>query len=315
MWTMCAAPGRARLWPAVLAVLVLLAPGGALAAAKTAPAAPAAVVADLPAAEAAAPGMREGTPPLTPLDVPAEAEKTVPGETNPYGLAALWGQGDLVARGTLVLLAIMSMGCWYLLFGKLFEQQRILRQARETAASFWTAGSVREGTIALPSNSPFRMIAAAGLEAVDSHRDSLADQVDLNSWVMMSMQRAIDAVAGRMQSGMAFLATVGSTAPFVGLFGTVWGIYHALTAIGIAGQASLDKVAGPVGEALIMTAIGLATAIPAVIAFNWLTRRNKLVMEGIAAFASDLHTVLLGGAVRTPAAQIPAVRAKTSAGA
>ena len=108
----------------------------------------------------------------------------------------------------------------------------------------------------------------------------------------MSIQRAVDNVASRLQDGLAFLATVGSTAPFVGLFGTVWGIYHALTAIGIAGQASIDKVAGPVGEALIMTAIGLAVAVPAVLGYNWLVRRNKVTMETVRAFGADLHMVL-----------------------
>ena len=120
--------------------------------------------------------------------------------------------------------------------------------------------------------------------------------VDLNEWVTMSIQRASENVQNRTQDGLAFLATVGSTAPFVGLFGTVWGIYHALTAIGIAGQASIDKVAGPVGEALIMTAIGLAVAVPAVLAYNWLVRRNKVVMERVRAFSADLHSVLLSAA-------------------
>jgi biopolymer transport protein ExbB len=115
----------------------------------------------------------------------------------------------------------------------------------------------------------------------------------------MSIQRAIDRVQSRMQDGLAFLASVGSVAPFVGLFGTVWGIYHALTAIGVAGQASIDKVAGPVGEALIMTAIGLAVAVPAVLGYNWLVRRNKSAMEDVRSFSSDLHSVLLSGAMST----------------
>jgi biopolymer transport protein ExbB len=127
----------------------------------------------------------------------------------------------------------------------------------------------------------------------------LLEQIDLNSWVTMSIQRSVDKVQSRLQDGLAFLATVGSTAPFVGLFGTVWGIYHALTAIGIAGQASIDKVAGPVGEALIMTAIGLAVAVPAVLGYNFLVRRNKTAMEDVRAFSSDLHSVLLSGAMTT----------------
>ena len=132
------------------------------------------------------------------------------------------------------------------------------------------------------------------MSASEKH-DGLRGQVELNEWVTMSIARAQENVQNRLQDGLAFLATVGSTAPFVGLFGTVWGIYHALTAIGIAGQASIDKVAGPVGEALIMTAIGLAVAVPAVLGYNWLVRRNKSAMEQVRAFGSDLHSVLLGG--------------------
>ena len=119
--------------------------------------------------------------------------------------------------------------------------------------------------------------------------------MDLNAWVGMSLQRAIDVISNRLQNGLAFLATVGSTAPFVGLFGTVWGIYHALTAIGIAGQASIDKVAGPVGEALIMTAFGLAVAVPAVLGYNWLVRRNRAAMELVRHFGGGVHMTLLGG--------------------
>jgi biopolymer transport protein ExbB len=120
--------------------------------------------------------------------------------------------------------------------------------------------------------------------------------VGFNDWVTLSIQRAIERIQSRLQGGLAFLATVGSTAPFVGLFGTVWGIYHALTAIGVAGQASIDKVAGPVGEALIMTAIGLAVAVPAVLGYNWLVRRNKSVLDDVRAFGSDLHSVILASA-------------------
>ena len=134
------------------------------------------------------------------------------------------------------------------------------------------------------------------LAAASGKHVGLLGSVDLNTWMSMSIQRAIDNVQSRTQDGLAFLATVGSTAPFIGLFGTVWGIYHALTAIGIAGQASIDKVAGPVGEALIMTAIGLAVAVPAVLGYNWLVRRNKVAMENVRSFGADLHAVLLSSA-------------------
>ena len=157
---------------------------------------------------------------------------------------------------------------------------------------FWASRSVREGADALHEDSPFRFIAEKGLEGASKHEGMLG-AVDFNTWVTMSIQRAIGNVQSRMQDGLAVLATVGSTGPFVGLFGTVWGIYNALVKIGMSGQASIDKVAGPVGESLIMTAIGLAVAVPAVLGYNWLVRRNKAVMEDIHAFGNDLHSVLL----------------------
>jgi biopolymer transport protein ExbB len=213
---------------------------------------------------------------------------------NPYGLQALWQGGDIVARITLGILVIMSMGSWYVIITKVYEQAKMGAQARAAEKAFWKAPSVRQGAEGLKTGSPFRFIAESGLEASSTHTGLLGN-VDLNTWVTMSIQRAIDNVHSRTQDGLAFLATVGSTAPFVGLFGTVWGIYHALTAIGIAGQASIDKVAGPVGEALIMTALGLAVAVPAVLGYNWLIRRNKTAMDQVRGFGADLHAVLMSG--------------------
>jgi len=218
---------------------------------------------------------------------------------NPYGLEALWKGGDIVAKVTLAILAIMSMGSWYIIITKVYEQSKMRLQARAAEKSFWNAPTVRQGAEKLTEGSPYRFIAESGLEATTKHTGLLGN-VDLNTWISMSIQRAIDNVQSRTQDGLAFLATVGSTAPFVGLFGTVWGIYHALTAIGIAGQASIDKVAGPVGEALIMTAFGLAVAVPAVLGYNWLVRRNKAAMDMVRGFAADLHAVLLS-APKTPA--------------
>jgi biopolymer transport protein ExbB len=214
---------------------------------------------------------------------------------NPYGIDALWKGGDFVARGTLIILIIMSAGSWYILFTKLFEQFKVMKEANEVTNTFWKAGSVEAGIKGLREGSAFRYIAESGVSATEHHEGRLTDNVDLNTWVGISIQRSVDNVQSRLQDGLTFLGTVGSTAPFVGLFGTVWGIYHALTAIGIAGQASIDKVAGPVGEALIMTAIGLAVAVPAVLGYNWLVRRNKITMEAVRAFSADLHAVLLGG--------------------
>jgi biopolymer transport protein ExbB len=212
---------------------------------------------------------------------------------NPYGLSALWAQGDWVAKGTLLILVLMSMASWYVIFTKFIDQGRVMRFGQEARASFWIAGSVRQGAEGLAADSPFRYIAEKGLEGASKHT-GLLGAVDFNTWVTMGIQRAMNHVQSRMQDGLAVLATVGSTAPFVGLFGTVWGIYNALVKIGMSGQASIDKVAGPVGESLIMTAIGLAVAVPAVLGYNWLVRRNKIAMEDVQTFGADLHAVLLG---------------------
>ena len=165
--------------------------------------------------------------------------------------------------------------------------------ARRTRSS-GSAPTVQQGAETLKKSSPYPLHRRIRPRGDAASTTGLLGNVDLNDWITMSIQRAIDNVQSRTQDGLAFLATVGSTAPFVGLFGTVWGIYHALTAIGIAGQASIDKVAGPVGEALIMTAIGLAVAVPAVLGYNWLVRRNKAAMEQVRGFGADLHAVLLG---------------------
>ena len=211
---------------------------------------------------------------------------------NPYGLEALWTQSDAVAKSVLVILALMSMGSWYVIVTKLLEQGRMGRQAKK-AEQFWSAGTVQSGTQTLADGSPFRFIAEAGLDASKKH-GGLHAKVDFADWVDLSIHRATERVQRRLSDGMSLLATVGSTSPFVGLFGTVWGIYHALTAIGIAGQASIDKVAGPVGESLIMTAIGLAVAVPAVLGYNWLLRLNTAVMDDVRDFSNELHSVLLG---------------------
>ena len=230
----------------------------------------------------------------TPTFGHAEGQELQPIE-NPYGLAALWRGGDLVAKATLLMLAIMSTATWTIMIVKWWEQAKVLRQARGAQEKFFSASSVEQGMQTLAPDGPFHLLARAGQQATQRHV-GLLEPVDLNTWISMSIQRAIDSVGHRLQDGLAVLATVASTAPFVGLFGTVWGIYHALTAIGIAGQASIDKVAGPVGEALIMTAMGLAVAVPAVLGYNWLVRRNKLAMEQVRSFASDLHAALLSRA-------------------
>ena len=258
-----------------------------------------------PAADAAAPAAPASTAPAlaTPADATAAPATAAPAETketvdNPYGLEAVW-HGDFISTGTLIILSIMSMGSWYILITKLIDQFKLNGQAGDAKKTFWKASSVQAGITSLKDGSPFRYIAETGAKASEHHEGSLLDRIDLNEWVTMSIQRAVEKIQSRLQDGLAFLATVGSTAPFIGLFGTVWGIYNALTAIGIAGQASIDKVAGPVGEALIMTAFGLFVAVPAVLGYNFLVRRNKSSMEEVRAFSADLHLVLMSGAMST----------------
>jgi biopolymer transport protein ExbB len=241
--------------------------------------------------------------PAPAADQPPPAPATSETVSNPYGLGALWKNGDFVARFVLFLLVIMSMGSWYIMVTKFLEQARANRRAKSADEQIWSAPSLADGAKQLEETSPFRFIAETAIEAGQHHDEALLEAVDRNTWIDVSVERSITNVSNRLQDGLAFLGTVGSTAPFVGLFGTVWGIYHALTAIGIAGQASIDKVAGPVGEALIMTAIGLAVAVPAVLGYNFLVRRNKAVMERVRAFGAQLHAVLLAGGKRSaPAA-------------
>ena len=272
---------------AVALTLAALAGQPALAQAPASPASAAASAAAPPVPAAAA---------VAPAPAPAPAAKKN-GEAleNPYGIEALWKGSDVVARFVLLLLAVMSVGSWYILVTKLLEQVKMNRHARTVDAKFWGASTVTEGVNALEKASAYRFIAESGVAATNDH-GGLKSHIPMNEWIPMSITAAVDRVHASTQKGLAFLATVGSTSPFVGLFGTVWGIYHALTAIGISGQASIDKVAGPVGEALIMTAIGLAVAIPAVLAYNWLARRNKAIMDEVREFSDELNAVIVGSA-------------------
>jgi biopolymer transport protein ExbB len=218
-------------------------------------------------------------------------------------------QGGLIAWTTFIILVIMSAGSWYVLFVKLFEQQKIINQGRRARTTFWQSANLREGASKLEKNSAYRQIVDDGILALEQH-DKLTDPIDQHDWMLNSLARSQGAITSRLSSGLAFLATVGSTAPFVGLFGTVVGIYRALVKIGAAGQASIDTVAGPVGESLIMTALGLVVAVPAVLAYNWLIRRNKGIVEELARFSNELHGYMMsGGAVR------PVVPSRAGAGA
>ncbi|ABD69263.1 MotA/TolQ/ExbB proton channel [Rhodoferax ferrireducens T118] len=236
---------------------------------------------------AASPAM--AVPPMaTPLLTPPASESLA----NPYGMRSVWQQGDLVARTTLLLLALMSLLSWYFIIAKLLAQGRLSAQAKAAKKAFAVADALNKRVEGLDKASPFRFIAESALEAARRYY-SLAGQVDMNSWLSQDIVRSVATLQMRSQEGLSVLATIGSTAPFVGLFGTVWGIYNALVTIGVSGQASIEKVAGPVGEALIMTALGLAVAVPAVLGYNWLVRRNRVTLHAVKGFGSELHTLLL----------------------
>ncbi|MBC2778436.1 MotA/TolQ/ExbB proton channel family protein [Parasphingopyxis marina] len=239
----------------------------------------------------------------------AAAEATA---ENPYGIQQALSEGGIVAQATFGILVIMSAASWYILFTKWFEQQKILNQGKRARANFWRANSLREGAAKLEKNSAYRQIVEDGLVARE-HHDQLTDPVEAHEWTVNALNRSVGSVNSKLGEGLAVLATVGSTAPFVGLFGTVVGIYRALVKIGAAGQASIDAVAGPVGEALIMTALGLIVAVPAVMAYNWLLRRNKTVAEELSAFSNQIHGYIMSDGAVKPAAPAAAAAPKPAA--
>jgi biopolymer transport protein ExbB len=234
---------------------------------------------------------------------------------NPFGLAQLWAESGIVIRATLIVLVVMSLASWYVILTKLWDQRRVRKSYKEVEKNFWVAGNLRDGIAKLSGkDNAFRMIAEDGVRAAQHHEGRLTDQIPLHEWITASLYRSVDSVANRLQGGLAILATTGSVSPFIGLFGTVWGIYNALIAISMEGQASLDKTAGPIGEALIMTAIGLFVAVPAVMGYNWLLRRNKDIIEKLRYFAADMHSYLVSGA-RVDSGGTPAARPAPAAGA
>jgi len=240
------------------------------------------------------------------------AAGTTAAPQNKFGFAEALEQGGFIAYATVIVLGIMSFGSFYILFTKFFEQQRIMRQARDVRTNFWRSNSLREGSNKLEKNSAFRQLVDDGLTAEEAH-GKMANETDAHDWLHGSLARSEASINARLAGGLPFLATVGATAPFIGLFGTVVGIYRALINIGIAGSASIDKVAGPVGEALIMTALGLLVAVPAVLAYNWLQSRNKRIAEHLSAFSTDvLANINSKGAVR-PSLAATAPKAGSSA--
>jgi biopolymer transport protein ExbB len=228
---------------------------------------------------------------------------------NKFGFAEALEQGGFIAYATVIILGIMSFGSFFILFTKWFEQAKIMRQGRELRANFWRAASLREGAAKLEKNSAWRQIVDDGLNAEEDAK-KLTDPTEAHDWLHGSLARSENSINDRLASGLPFLATVGATAPFIGLFGTVVGIYRALIAIGIAGSASIDKVAGPVGEALIMTALGLLVAVPAVLAYNYLQARNKNIAQDLTGFSTSvLANIASNGAVKpavAPAKAAPA---------
>ncbi|PZO87737.1 MAG: flagellar motor protein MotA, partial [Sphingomonas sanxanigenens] len=238
------------------------------------------------------------------IQLMAAAGAAAPQGENPYGLIPALKEGGLISQTVFGILVLMSVFSFYILFTKLFEQQKIINQGKRIRASFWNTTSLRDGAAKLEKNSAYKQIVDDAIVAQEQHA-KLTDPVEAHDWMHNSLTRSQDLINSKLGGGLAFLATVGATAPFIGLFGTVVGIYRALIKIGLAGQASIDAVAGPVGEALIMTALGLVVAVPAVLAYNWLQRRNKGIAEDISAFSNDVHGYLLSGGSVKPAAAAP----------
>lgn len=229
---------------------------------------------------------------------------------NAFGLMEALEQGGAIAWATFLILVAMSISSFYILFSKLFEQNKVMKQGKAMRSTFWRAGSLREGASKLDKNSAYRQIVDDGIRADDDHA-KLTDPVEAHDWLHGSLARSEDLINSKLATGLPWLATVGATSPFIGLFGTVIGIYRALIKIGIAGQASIDAVAGPVGEALIMTALGLAVAVPAVLAYNWLQGRNKKIAEDLSSFSNDVLGYMASDGGVKPAA--PAAAAKPAA--
>lgn len=234
---------------------------------------------------------------------------------NSFGFMEAMEQGGIIAWSILTVLVIMSVGSFYILFTKMLEQRKVMGQYKNVRTQFWKAASLKEGAAKLEKNSAWRQLVDDAIRAEDQH-SKMTDKLEAHDWMHGSLQRSEDTINSKLAGGLPFLATVGATAPFVGLLGTVIGIYRALINIGIAGSASIDKVAGPVGEALIMTAIGLLVAVPAVFAYNWLMGRNKRIQEMLSAFSTDLlANINSNGSVKPAVLAAAPVAAKPAAAA
>ncbi len=238
------------------------------------------------------------------VDILAAAGEAAP--QNKFGFMEALEAGGFISYATVIIMGVMSFGSFYILFTKWFEQSKIMRQYNVVRTTFWKAPTLREGAAKLEKNSAWRQLVDDGIAAEDQHA-KMTDSLEAHDWMHASLARSEASINARLASGLPFLATVGATAPFIGLFGTVVGIYRALIAIGIAGSASIDKVAGPVGESLIMTALGLIVAVPAVLAYNYLQSRNKRIAENLTGFSADvLANINSKGAVKPIVAAAPA---------
>jgi biopolymer transport protein ExbB len=215
---------------------------------------------------------------------------------NELGLTKMMEQADNLTLGVFIVLSAMSLASWFIILTRLWDQRVIRRAQAEALRKFWTADNLWDGMAALTGrDNAYRMLVEDGIRAALHHEGRLAKEVSLNDWITVSLYRSIESVMNRLVSGLSILATTGSVSPFVGLLGTVWGIYNALMRISVTGDTGIEQVSGPIGEALIMTAIGLFVAVPAVVGYNWLLRRNKQIQESMKRFAADLHTYLVGG--------------------
>lgn len=233
------------------------------------------------------------------IELLAAATEAAP--ENKFGFLEAMQQGGAIAWSILTVLVIMSVGSFYIMITKLLEQRKIMGQYNKSVrTTFWRAGNLREGATKLDKNGAWRQVVDDALKAEDEH-GKMGDNLEAHDWMHGSLQRSQDTINAKLAGGLPFLATVGATAPFVGLLGTVIGIYRALINIGLAGSASIDKVAGPVGEALIMTAIGLLVAVPAVLAYNWLQSRNRRIAEMLTAFSTDVLAYISSNGTVKPA--------------
>lgn len=227
---------------------------------------------------------------------------------NPFGFLKFIEQADGLSVGVLIILVVMSLASWYIILTRFWDQSRIRKSYLEVQKKFWAAGNLWDGMAVLSGrDNAFRMLVEDGMRAAQHHEGRLAEEISLDDWITVSLYRSMESVSSRLVNGLAVLATTGSVSPFVGLLGTVWGIYNAMITIALAGHADIGQISGPIGEALIMTAIGLFVAVPAVVGYNWLLRRNRSIQEQMKHFAADLHTSLVGG--RRIDTSVPLLRA------